>query len=74
MAKPKAPLIPPTKNAPSQKGPAQESVEMILIQINEHQRAIDKAQSAIGDLSTRLFNEVLARQNYINSLPAPEKK
>jgi hypothetical protein len=42
-----------------------EQIALWVVQINDHQRAI-------GDLATRLLNEVDKRQAYINSLPKPE--
>lgn len=58
--------IPQSKNAPKPRAsqPPAESVELYVMQINDHMRAV-------GELTTKLYNEVVVRQNYINSLPKP---
>lgn len=61
------PLIPATAKAaqPKQAEKTGPSVEMMVMQIGDHQRAI-------GELTTQLYNEVLIRERYIRSLPKPE--
>lgn len=75
MSKNKGPMIPQTGNAPQPKPPAamsqfqqvpetapQESAELLVMMIGDHQRAI-------GELVTRLYNELVTRDRYIKSLP-----
>jgi hypothetical protein len=66
MSENKEPLIPTTGNAnpPQQVENQTPPVELLLLQIGDHQRAI-------GDLSTKLYNEVILRDQYIKSLPKP---
>jgi hypothetical protein len=45
-----------TKPAPPQSG------ELLLLQFNDHVRNITKSLSAMGDIATVLYNEILARQ------------
>ena len=67
--------IPPTKNAQPPKPPTLPTPQQIqiadaatiglwVIQINDYCRAI-------GDIASRLFNEIDKRQAFINSLPKP---
>jgi len=67
---PKTKIQPP----PQPKGPPQESVEMLLIKVSESQRIVAQQMVTIGELCTRLYNEVLARQTYINNLPVQKAK
>lgn len=74
--KPKQNLIPGhqaelAKQVKPQAQPQPQSAEMILLQFNDHARNISKSISAMGDIVTLFYNQMMAQANSAKDAKPP---
>lgn len=67
----KQPLIPGSLKEQAKqfavKGPQPQSLELLLLQFNDHIRNVSKSLSAMGDIATLMYNEVAARDKALQA-------
>lgn len=56
------------KNSKVEQATQQQSVEALLLQFNDHVRNINKSLVAMGDITTILYNEVVARDQQLKAI------